>query len=206
MSKGKGKSFERLVSKKMSLWLTCGEDKDCIWLTKSSGGRATRRIRTNQKASKYDHGDIAPDGSRLEYFFNVFSVELKTGYGQKKESEFKLWSVLDLIDSKQNIPKFKDFWDQACQDAIASKREPILIFRRNRRLPCIAMHDYIFNTFLNSSFINFPIITSQLETDVNPIVICNLEQFFDSTWKKINENFIKLKINRAIFKNKNTMR
>ena len=202
MTKGKGKSFERLISKKMSLWLTCGEDKDCIWYTKSSGGRATRRINTNQTASRYDHGDLGPDGSKLEYFFSIFCIELKTGDGRKKENEFKLWSLLDSIDSKQNVPKFNEFWEQACHDAEVSKREPILIFRRNRRLPCIAMYNYIFEAFINGN-INFPIITLQLEKYANPIVICNLEQFFECTWKKINENFIKLKINRAIFKNKN---
>ena len=29
----KGKNYEREISKSMSLWLTNGKDKDCIWYT-----------------------------------------------------------------------------------------------------------------------------------------------------------------------------
>ena len=196
----KGKNYEREISKDMSLWLTNGKNKDAVWYTKGSGARATRRIRTNQKSKQFDHGDLAPDSSDVEYFFKTFSCELKTGYGKKGKKQTTLWSLLDLIDSKQDNPMFNDFWAQTANDATESNREPILIFRRNRRQSCIAMYDYIFKTFVNcqDKDINFNTININYTNEYNTITICNIKHFFNYTWGKINENFIKLKMNRAI--------
>lgn len=200
MAKGKGKAFEREISKDMSLWLTKGEDENCIWYTKSSGGRATRHRATRGESSKFDHGDLGPDGSKVEWFFNTFSIELKTGYGTKNRKSTTLWAIMDLIDSKQQNPLFHDFWYQAVNDAEMSEREPLLIFRRNRRLPCIAMKYHIFNAFTNHSPIEFDTIRVQFDSESSPIVTCNIRYFFDHTWGMVNPNFIKLRINRALMK------
>lgn len=209
----KGKNFEREISKDMSLWLTNGQNTDCIWYTKSSGGRATRRVRSNQVASKYDHGDLGPDGSDVEYFFDTFSCELKTGYGTnaktiynkdgKKSKAVTLWSVLDLLDSSQQLPIFYNFWSQAVNDADESGREPLLIFRRNRRLPCIAMRNCIFDAFVSvKDPVEFDYIKVNFNGESEAIAICNIRYFYDHTWGKIDEYFIKLKINRTIMLNK----
>lgn len=193
----KGKSFEREISKDMSLWLTRGTDQDCIWYTKSSGGRATRRAKASEQVSKYDHGDLGPDGPKLNWFFDAFSIELKTGYGKKTKSQVTLWSIMDIIDSQQQNPIIYEFWMQAVNDATLSSREPMLIFRRNRRSPCIAMQEPIFKTFIEHKPIEFDTVKIQFVDEPYPIVACNIRYFYDHTWGIVNESFIKYKINRT---------
>lgn len=196
----KGKQFERDISRKLSLWLTGGKDKDLIWYTKSSGGVATKRRKKNHVTKHYDFGDLGPDGPGVEYFFDVFSCELKTGYGTKNKKSTTLWSLLDIIDGKQKVPTFIEFWEQAERDAKLSDREPILIFRRNRRSECIAMYEHIWGTFMKARNDTTPKFTT-ISVDLNrkdEIVICNLDDFLEFTWGKVTENFIKLKINRVI--------
>ena len=43
--KEKGSSFERLVCKRMSMWLSKGERDDLFWRSAMSGGRATVQLR-----------------------------------------------------------------------------------------------------------------------------------------------------------------
>jgi hypothetical protein len=110
--------------------------------------------------------------------------------------------LLDIIDSKQQMPIFYDFWYQAISDADASGREPMLIFRRNRRLTCIAMHSYIFDTFLkegNQGNGFLPYMNIVFDDHNDPLVsICNMRQFFDYTWGIIDDKFIQFKILKAI--------
>lgn len=199
----KGKDFERSISKDMSLWLTHGTNADLIWYTKSSGGRATRRVNQNQQSSKYDFGDLGPDDASIYYFFDTFSCELKTGYGKKHKGQTTLWSVTDMVDSSQTTPLIYDFWCQAMNDANDSQREPLLIFRRNRRTACIAMRTVVFDIFKINADIKFDYITVHFESICTDIVICNLSYFFDATWGIIDENFIKLKVNRQLLLEKN---
>jgi hypothetical protein len=194
----KGRDFEREISKDMSLWLTNGENPDCIWYTKSSGGRATRRVKTNQESKRYDHGDLGPDDACVYYYFDTFNCELKTGYGKKHKKQTTLWSVTDIIDSSQSTPIFYDFWWQSINDALESEREPMLIFRRNRRTACIGMRPHIFNAFTKHKTINFDSITVNFADTTPTITLCNIKHFFDHTWGIVNEGFVKLKINRAI--------
>lgn len=193
----KGGVFERDISRLTSLWLTNGKDKDCIWRTKGSGSRATTRSKAKQKSSKYDFGDLAPDGPMVVYFFDVFSLELKTGYGRKNKKIKALWSILDILDGKQKTPTFQEFWEQATNDAELSKRIPLLIFRRNNRESCIAMYDYIFDAFLSDINHTFNTMTVKLN-DYPNIVVCNLNEFYKVTWGKVTEQFIKTKIKKII--------
>jgi hypothetical protein len=192
----KGKNFEREISKKLSLWLTNGEDKDCIWYTKSSGGRATRRRKANEHNKRHDFGDLGPDDPKTNYFFDVFGFELKTGYSKGK----KKWDMLDIIDSQQKLPIFYSFWSQCQLDCEESKREPIVIFRRERMEPCIAMHSDILDTFVPEK--PFDCLTLNMSNKNKPISICNMYYFFNSTWCMVNPLFIKRKIIPTILKRK----
>lgn len=196
----KGKDFEREVSKMISLWLTNGYDEDAIWYTKSSGGRATRRVKQEQYSKQYDFGDLGPDDPKVNYFFDIFNCELKTGYGKKGKKQTTLWSILDIVDSKQTTPLFYDFWFQSVHDAEESNREPILIFRRNRRSACIAMHHHIFKCFMNIGIgiPEFDSITVNYADIIPTVTICNLHNLIHYTWGKVNESFIKLRIVRTI--------
>jgi hypothetical protein len=134
-----------------------------------------------------------------------FSIELKTGYGKKTKSKAKKhngdkveihnnWSLMDELDSRQDKVQFYIFWDQAVRDADLSKREPLLIFRRNKKKSCIAIHEDLFNvcvdSFGNTSF-SLMIIKKE---DYRSIVVCNLEEFLEWSFGKFTEEFINDKL------------
>lgn len=202
----KGGSFEGEIAKEFSLYLTQMRTEDGVWRTEQSGGRVTSRAKANMKTRLDQYGDITYTIPECKYWFDVFSVECKTGYAKKTKSKIKKqttlthWSLLDMIDSTQKLPQFHEFWEQCLNDAVESKREPILIFRRNRRASCIAMHQDIFNGFtyrFKEPDFNYLI----LETLFDPIaiVIMNMRIFFDWT-QQINESIIKQTIIRQLMK------
>lgn len=194
----KGKTFERDTSRELSSWLTNGKDEDAVWYTKSSGGRATRRKKLYDESRKYDHGDLGPDDSSTEYFFDRFSIELKTGYASKRTKSYQLWAILDVLDSQQGTPLFYQFWSEAMLDAEASEREPMLIFRRLRRNPCIAMHEDIFNIFKKCScYAPIDNITVTIN-EGHPVTVSNMRHFFYWTRGMMNEIFMRVRINRVL--------
>ena len=135
-SKGKGGSFEREVSCRISLWWTCGERDDVFYRSNSSGGRFTMRNKSG-KDTALQGGDITCSDPIGEQLIRNWNIEVKTGYGKKAADGVFRWDVLDLIDSKQKKPVLQSMWGQCIRDAGISNREPILIFRRNLRSPCI---------------------------------------------------------------------
>ncbi len=77
-------------------------------------------------------------------------VYAKRKKGESKNAERKIikwkdkvslapWDVLDFIDSRQKRTTLEEMWNQCDRDAELSGKTPILIFRRNRREPCICM-------------------------------------------------------------------
>ena len=197
----KGKDFERETSRELSMWITGNKDPDAVWYTKSSGGRATRRKQLYNESRKYDHGDLGPDDSSTEFFFNRFSLELKTGYASKRTKSYQLWSILDMIDSQQGTPWIYQFWSEACLDAKESEREPMLIFRRLRRNPCIAMYKDIFCTFAQvRQDIDFDYITVDFNEFPYPVIVCNMRNFFYWTEGVMNENFVRVRICRTLMR------
>lgn len=134
---GKGGSFERECAKVLSFWWTNGETDDMIWRSDSSGARATQR-RKSGKDTRFQFGDLTFTDTDAKPLFERLSIECKTGYGTKTKSGISRWDILDIIDSKQKEPVFVKMWNQAVRDAEMSKREPVLIFRRNGKAPCIA--------------------------------------------------------------------
>ena len=210
MAKGDGKikggNFERDMSRETSLYITNNKDPDAVWHTKGSGSRATIRKKTNQNNKKYEHGDLGPDDPKVNFFFDFFNLELKTGYAKKiknketNSTRINQWGVLDLIDSRQKIPIFYDFWNQVLVDSDASGREPLLIFRRLQKEPCIAMHLDIFDCILlhTENEINFATIIVELKDYAFPIIICNMREFYKWSMGTITENFIKKYLKKVI--------
>lgn len=147
-SKSKGGSFENEVAKILSLWYSQGSRDDLFMRSQSSGARFTQRKKKG-KDTAYQGGDITFSDPLGEPLIKRWNIEAKTGYsGRKKinignENEIKIemrrWDVLDFIDSKQKEPVLLKMWNQCTRDADLTDREPILIFRRNNRSPCIAM-------------------------------------------------------------------
>ena len=193
----KGGNFEGEVSKEFSLYLTHMKTDDGVWRTEGSGGRVTCKAKANMLTRMDQWGDITYTIPETKFWFDVFSIECKTGYAKKTKDKTKTkttlthWSLLDMIDSSQQLCQFHEFWEQCLNDAIESKREPMLVFRRNRRSKCIAMHNDIFSGFINgfgNPSVNY--LTLNTMFDPIPITIMNLDHFFDWT-EQINETIIR---------------
>jgi hypothetical protein len=81
-TKQKGNTFERQVSKKLSLCLTNNEDEYGCWRTSASGATATINNYKKSKSLKQQSGDITQVVQKgiyknLDDFFDKFFVECK---------------------------------------------------------------------------------------------------------------------------------
>ena len=112
--KAKGSSYERKVSKMLSLWLSDGESNDWVWRTASSGAKATQVA-----SSKYYHGDLMPVHEKANWFFNYFSVECKN-VAKINLNLFHLFTGSKI--------QLHQYWKQSVNDAVKSHRIPLLIF------------------------------------------------------------------------------
>jgi hypothetical protein len=182
----KGGNFEREVCSALSSWVTNGERDDVLGRSDASGGRFTARKKSGKDTS-YMSGDVTftdPLGIPL---IQAWSIECKSGYGGKKRIKDKdgntlksiqqRWDLLDCLDSRQETPVFYTMWNQCKRDAELSNRIPILIFRRNDRIPCIAFqHSYFCE--LGLFFGDCPSVYLTLKNESEKITIMPLKYFF----------------------------
>jgi hypothetical protein len=121
--KAKGSSFERTISKILSLWISEGKDKDLLWRSHSSGARFTSRVlkEGSGESLKGQSGDLCGIKDEGFTFCSIFSIETKF------YSSFDLADFL-LPDKKQGI---LCFWKQTKRDAERSGKEPLLICKKN---------------------------------------------------------------------------
>ena len=182
----KGGSFEREVADDLSEWWMPGRH-DIFYRTPGSGGRFTSRTKAGKSAINQEGDQLASDpiGQPL---MDDWSVECKTGYGSKKAIKHEgvvvkkvqeRWDALDFLDSRQEKPVLQKMWEQCYRDALLANKEPILIFRRNGRHPCI-MFRTRYQLYLQDFFgdyLNYHII---LRTAPNlNCVVMPLDLFFD---------------------------
>jgi len=149
-SKGKGSSFEREIAVKLSLWWSEGKRDDVFFRSSNSGGRFTVRNKVN-KDTFLGSGDIVASDPSGKPLMDKWSIEAKTGYGVSTDKGIIRWDILDFIDSRQKEPVLQKMWNQCKRDANLTHRNPILIFRRNGRSPCI-MIDWQYYTKLCNFF------------------------------------------------------
>jgi hypothetical protein len=183
--KSKGGNFEREISVKLSLWFTEGKRDDVFYRSQSSGARATQRNKS-KKTTEGQYGDIAATCKDGEPLIKLWSIECKTGYQSKsklKDGTKKVtnWDILDLLDSKSQEPMFAQMWNQCVIDAEISERQPILIFRRERKLPLIAItglyYSRLTNWFSISDFMIIHFDLSNLYYPYNKVTIIKLDDF-----------------------------
>lgn len=168
-TKSKGSAFEREISAKLSLWFSNNERDDIFYRTQSSGARFTARKKGN-KDTAFQSGDITASDPIGTPLVEKLSIELKTGYGK--------WCILDKIDSHQKRTQLDKFWEQCYEDAKKSNREPILIFRRPLKMPCIAMRIEYFSR-LEDYFGLFEYSLLSATTQENQkLIIISLKRFF----------------------------
>jgi hypothetical protein len=173
--KSKGGNFEREIAKELSLWWSDGEREDIFYRSHSSGGRFTVRNKAG-KDTALQGGDITASDPKGEPLVKAWSIEIKTGYGKKTKAGMTRWDTLDLLDSQQKETVIEKMWNQCCRDAELTNREPVLIFRRNGRRPCIMIQSsYIFKLqdYFGEIIIKFMVI--KLETSC---IIMPLFEFF----------------------------
>jgi hypothetical protein len=133
-SKKKGSSFEREISKKLSLWWTNNSRDDVFWLTSGSGARATVRSKT-KKSTFGQYGDIQATDPIGQPFIDICNIELKRGYNTATLS-----NVLDKT-TKSKRQQLESFIIQAKNDAKAAKaRVWLLVHKRDRRDPLLYCH------------------------------------------------------------------
>ena len=118
--KHKGGQFEREIAVKLSLWITHGKRKDCLWRSAMSGGRATVHNTGRYNSDIRQAGDIcavAPEGN---VFSEAFYVEVK---------HLKSIDFIGLLKGNGTLVKV---WQKTRRLAAKYKRNPVLIIKQNR--------------------------------------------------------------------------
>lgn len=114
----KGAEFEKLICKKLSLWVTDHTRTDVFWRAPGSGSRATR---LGVDASKHA-GDIVATGADACAFLDRFYVECKH-YKELLLDAF----VFGDVGHRQIL------WDKPCAEAAEHGRLPFVIAKQNRK-------------------------------------------------------------------------
>lgn len=125
----KGASFEREISKRLSLWLSRGENPDLFWRSSGSGSRSTGRVKATGKGIEFQASDIAAIHPEAMAFAKRYTIECKF---------YRDVAVHQLIYTADH-GLIATWWEQACRDANSVLRQPILIFKGNRTPAMICM-------------------------------------------------------------------
>jgi hypothetical protein len=173
----KGSAYERELASLFSLWWSDGKRDDIFGRSAGSGGRFTAR-RKSGKDTFLQGGDIVATDADGEPLMKALLIEAKTGYGTKVGGEIVRWDILDFMDSRQEKPVLAKMWEQCCRDATISNRTPVLIFRRNRRSPCMLITNKFYQDLV--SFYG-AFVGNRIDLSVADIsgVILSLQDFFE---------------------------
>jgi len=177
VGKSKGNSFEREVGRILSLWWTEDARDDIFYRSHSSGGRFTVRKKSG-KDTAFQGGDINFSDPIGKPLIENWNIECKTGYARRTKNNLINWDVLNLIDSQQNEPILIKMWNQCKKDAELTNREAILIFRRNRKKPCI-MFSVKYMNYLFGIFGMHKTYAVIIVTPTESCVIFNIKDFFE---------------------------
>lgn len=176
--KKKGSAFEREQAKILSLWISNNKDKDLLWRSTLSGGRAS-----SGKVKGTQYGDLClgkHDGkyvNEAKRFLNMLSVELKS-YNQ-----IDLMSA--LLNDNNNVWKW---WEQCLQEANANDVRPLMIIKRNHDKPLMCFQ---WLCFLEDMFEEAGLIYMGIRRfDEQQILIVRQDDFLGLVkWKKFKEYY-----------------
>lgn len=128
--KSKGSAFERLVCKRLSLFISKGKKEDVFWRSAMSGGRATLAAKKGKgTAAKAQAGDISAVSIEGYELANTYYIECKS------------YADLDLVPfflGKQT-GNLALFWQQTIDAAREHGKEPMLIAKQNKLDPLLLM-------------------------------------------------------------------
>jgi len=163
----KGGDFERVISKKLSVWLTGKEKPYQFWRMPASGGLATIS-EENKKLS----GDIRALTRQAEFFTDIFNIECKNGYPRAS-----FWQVFKEIKNLE----LKSFWEQCCLDAMKAGKWPMLIYRKKGQKIILGISTSI-NTILEDKIPEIRLlstITVKFDPSLPQVIFYDFENFFD---------------------------
>lgn len=146
-SKAKGSSFERLICKELSLWLSEDKRQDLFWRSSMSGGRATVALQQGITLSS-QAGDITAIHSSGQAFIEKFYVECKS---------YKTLNIPNLITGSGG--NFIKFWTEADSEAKKYNKLAFFIAKQNNFPILLCMKKTSYNTFVAPK-INYTDISS----------------------------------------------
>ena len=145
LGKLKGSNFERVICKKLSLWVSNNKRDDIFWRTHSSGGRYTIRqkigLETYNQAG--DITNIHPDG---DFLLDKFIFELKS---------YKKINIWDFFKTESKNSLIKDWWIKLLQECDNNNKIPLLIVKEDYK-PILFLTSSLFGNFLEKH-LNFEI-------------------------------------------------
>ena len=121
--KNKGNSFERCVSKRLSLWWSSNSRDDIFYRTHSSGARFTNQYEKNNKIIENQVGDIMSSSEDGFLFLSFFTIECK------HYKSLNFWSLIDK-PTKDNL---YSWWIKLNEQCEINKTNPFLIAKQNMR-------------------------------------------------------------------------
>jgi hypothetical protein len=143
--KAKGGSFERVICKALSRWISNGTREDLFWRSAMSGGRSTVAAKGGKKLNA-QCGDI----TSVDPMGNVLTDDL---YFECKH--LKKCSLDDLVKGNKGQGSLLSIWYRTLNEAeIYNGRHPVLIFRQNM-WPTILCTDRLGRDFLSAADLVF---------------------------------------------------
>ena len=133
--KRKGSSFEREVSKLLSLWWSDGADKNIFWRSVSSGAKATQMKKSGELLHSQS-GDISLLKPISCKFIDDFYLELKF---------YQEFDLVSNVMAPTNKNKLYEFWDETIKQATLYGKTPLLIFKTNRNPISVCYNIYLPN-------------------------------------------------------------
>lgn len=174
----KGGDFEREICKFLSKWIQGTEKPYIFWRGRGSGGMFTM----DENAGDDFAGDIyliRPEG---KFFADTFACECKNGYPKTSIDYHLKYNKSDGI---------KEFWEQCCEAAVKTNRNPLLIYRKKGVKPIyVGIDEYVFKKLYvylkDHRFIHL----SYPDSTLHDLYLFGQSDFFDTITPKIVEKLL----------------
>ena len=161
--KQKGGNFERLICKKLSLWVSYGKRDDIFWRSAMSGGRATVGLKKGIKRTN-QFGDITAIDPMGQKLIDTFIIECKA---------YKNIQLQSMLFGKPKDNSIYGFWLKLHEQATLLCKDKMLIIRPNNLSILICLDkDSCFRQILRDTYDIKPLAVF---SNIEPI--CYLYEF-----------------------------
>jgi len=173
--KEKGSSFERVISRMLSKWITGNSKEELFWRSAGSGAQATigrkKGIKSNQD------GDISSTSVKSHWLTKKMYFECKT---------YKTINIISFFHLRGEV---HSWWHKCDKEAKECRKYPFLIFKGNRTIT-YAMVSRVFWGKMDSylGLKNFDHIKIYIMGD--GVVIFDFVEFIDYYDAKVFKSFL----------------